>query len=84
VNEPKNAVIRDLAITTTGIVSRNIQPEKQKSDKPRRQLSSQQTPSAGQPAANEQRSVKPPQHPAPTPDAVPSPQPWTEPPAAPR
>jgi hypothetical protein len=28
VNEPGNAVVRDLAITATGIVNRNIQPEK--------------------------------------------------------
>lgn len=81
VNEPKNAVVRDLAITAAGVVSRNIQPEKPA--RPKRQLSSQQTSTTKQPDANAQRPAETTQQQEP-PAVPPAPQkPWVEPPVAP-
>jgi cytoskeletal protein RodZ len=51
VNEPKNAVVRDLAITATGIVSRRGQAETAKPDRPVRQPVPQQIQSSAQSTA---------------------------------
>lgn len=77
VNEPKNAVVRDLAITAAGVVNRNIQPERPKSARPKQQLSSQQTPSASRPAEKAQHPSGTPQQNSPVPP--PSQPPWVTP-----
>lgn len=78
VNEPKNIVVRDLIITATGIVNRNIQPEYAR---PRRQpaASPQQARTPEQRPATQQQQIKPSeQKPAPEPrrtqEAVPQPK----------
>ena len=78
VNEPKNAVVRDLTITATGIVNKNIKPGygkparlKQQAGLPQEQLSGQPTstaqrkPLASQPTSTAQRK-SPASQPTPT------------------
>lgn len=61
VNEPKNAVIRDLAITASGIVSHKIQTENVKSVNPRRlgDVASRQSQTSGAPVVEPQARHEP-------------------------
>ncbi len=68
VNEPKNAVIRDLAITAAGIENRKIEAEKTLMPKPKKP--EQQTPPAGTATQARQNSTLPALHQSMTSTAV--------------
>jgi hypothetical protein len=55
VKEPKNAVVRDLAITAAGIVSRKTEAEYSRSARPKQQPGLPQDQLAGQPTPTIQR-----------------------------
>jgi cytoskeletal protein RodZ len=83
VNEPRNAVVRDLTVTATGIVTKKIQPEYVKPKKPKQQLEAtvpeQSAPSSPQllgqpqqPADELKRPPSPAQKPAASPTVTPA------------
>ena len=82
VTEPKNAVVRDMAITAAGIVNRTIQPEYVKPAKRKQPQPAPSEPQAARPAGEPAREQHPEHTPAqsmPAPLAPQKPQPTPEP-----